>query len=206
MALIYKATLTPNKRELLSSWLPSRPWSGHAEIEQIGAYRFDDPDGEVGLEAFLVRAPDGTMLHAPLTYRGAPLPGAEAFLVGTTEHSVLGQRWVYDGCGDPVWVAELAKAVLENKPQAVEMVDVDGDLTPREPTMTVQSRSAGDVAVPRIDTLDSHDDGDTTVVRAGGLELVVARVVGADVAAEHTLTGTWRDGGPATLAGVRRAT
>jgi len=33
----------------------------------------------------------------PLTYRGAPLDGAEDALVGTTEHGVLGRRWVYDG-------------------------------------------------------------------------------------------------------------
>lgn len=54
----------------------------------------------------------------PLTYRGAPLPGAEPWLVGTMEHSVLGRRWVYDGCGDPVHVAALVATILAGGIQA----------------------------------------------------------------------------------------
>ena len=40
----------------------------------------------------------------PVTYRDAPLPGADAWLIGTMDHSVLGKRWVYDGVGDPVYL------------------------------------------------------------------------------------------------------
>ena len=40
-------------------------------------------------------------LFVPLTYRGAPLAGGEADLVGTTEHSALGTRWVYDAWRRP---------------------------------------------------------------------------------------------------------
>jgi Maltokinase N-terminal cap domain len=89
---------------LLSAWLPGRLWfTGRAEVQPPGAYRFDDPAGEVGIEAILLQAADGSVLHAPLTYRRAPLDGAQDYLIGTTEHSVLGRRWVYDGCGDPIW-------------------------------------------------------------------------------------------------------
>src|SRR5438270_5818036 len=100
MALIYKATLNPSKLSLLAAWLPGRPWfPGDTDVQQLGAYRFDDPAGEVGIESFLLQTGDGSVVHVPLTYRGAPLAQAEEFLVGTTEHSVLGTRWVYDGCG-----------------------------------------------------------------------------------------------------------
>jgi hypothetical protein len=44
----------------------------------------------------------------------------------------------------------------------------------------------------------------TTVVRCEQFELVVVRVVGAEALGEHTLTGSWADGGPAVLASVRR--
>ena len=109
MAILYQATLNPSKLNLLNAWLPSRPWSsGVTDTQSVGAYRFDDPAGEVGMEAFLLKAGDGSVLHVPLTYRGAPLAGAEEFLIATTEHSVLGRRWVYDGCGDPLWATALA--------------------------------------------------------------------------------------------------
>ena len=106
MALIHKATLNPTKLQLLTSWLPRQTWvTGEADLVQVGAYRFDDPAGVVGIETLLLQACDGLVFHVPFTYRGAPLVGAEEFLIGTTEHSVLGTRWVYDGaatrCGRP---------------------------------------------------------------------------------------------------------
>jgi hypothetical protein len=144
MAIIYQATLNPSKRNLLNAWLPSRPWfTGVADAQRVGAYRFDESAGEVGIEAFLLQAGDGSVLHAPLTYRGAPLAGAEEFLIGTTEHSVLGGRWVYDGCGDPVWAAALAKTVLTGGTQVEEFVDVDGRVQPREATATVLGKRNG---------------------------------------------------------------
>ena len=107
MALLHDATLVPSKRELLADWLPSQPWAdGLPELRPFGGFRLDDPAGEVGIEGILLRSEDGTVVvHAPLTYRGAPLDGAEGHLLGTMEHSVLGTRWVYDAPGDPVYVA-----------------------------------------------------------------------------------------------------
>src|SRR3982751_5076145 len=106
MALVYRATLGPTKQELVEAWLPPQPWAaGRAIAEKVGEYRFDDPDGEVGVETILWSLDDGSVIQTPLTYRAAPLFGAEAWLIGTSEHSVLGPRWVYDGCADPVWVA-----------------------------------------------------------------------------------------------------
>ena len=60
MAHIHRATLAPGKLELLTGWLPSRPWCAGVEgLRQLGAYRFDDPAGEVGMESLLVQAGDG---------------------------------------------------------------------------------------------------------------------------------------------------
>ncbi|MBB5787494.1 CG0192-related protein [Jiangella mangrovi] len=207
MALIHRATLQPTKLELLAAWLPSQAWAaGTGAVQPVGAYRFDDPAGEVGLEAHLVHAADGTVLHVPLTYRGAPLAGADDALAGTMEHSVLGRRWVYDGCADPVWVAALARAVLAGTPQAEELVDVDGELVPREPTARVTGTGGEpDPVVDENAPVSPYDDGHTTVVRAGDVELTVVRVVGAELIGDHVLTGTWTTGGPATLAtAVRR--
>jgi hypothetical protein len=204
MAVLHKATLSPTKLDLLRAWLPSRPWfDGAGELQQVGAYRFDDPAGEVGIEALLVRSGDGPVFHVPLTYRDAPLSGAEAFLVGTAEHSVLGKRWVYDGCGDPVAVAALATAMLGGGTQAEEYVDLGGRLEPRVPTATVVGSGSGPVPAMDIHDIRCHDDGPTTVVRTTTMEVVVARVVGADIAAAETLTGRWDEGGPAVLAGLR---
>lgn len=204
MALIHRATLTPSKLELLGGWLPSRGWfNGETAVRQLGSYRFDDPDGEVGMEAFLLQGPDGSVLHVPLTYRGAPLADAGELLVGTMEHSVLGTRWVYDGCGDPVWVTALLTAVLTGGIQAQELVDMDGHLEPRVATATVVGSGTPGRHVRPVGAVSCHDEGPTTVVRTDGFELVVVRVVGAEVPGERTLTGSWADGGPAVLAGVR---
>jgi hypothetical protein len=203
MALIHQATLTPTKIELLSAWLPSRRWAhGAAEVSSLGAYRFDDPAGAVGIETFLLAAGDGTVLHVPLTYRAEPVAGLADHLVGTTAHSVLGTRWIYDGCADPVWAAALATTVLTGGTQVEEFVDQgDGRLVRRDNTATVIGSGTGSSVAP-VDVLTTQDEEQTTLVRAGGLELVVVRVVGAEVVAAQTLTGSWTGGGPAVLAGV----
>ena len=203
MAVIHRATLSPGTLELLAGWLPSRPWCpGVEDLRQLGAYRFDDPAGEVGLEAFLLQAADGPVLHVPVTYRAAPLEGAEDHLVGTMEHSVLGPRWVYDGCGDPVWVTALATAALTGGSGAAEVVVGEQGEEPREPTATVAGGGLTGTEVPVVDLVTCTDAADTTLVRSDGLELTVVRRVGADAPGE-TLTGSWAGGGPAVLAGVR---
>ena len=102
MAIVYpQADLTPSKKELMDAWLPTRSWfDGNPDRKPVGAFRFDDPEGEVGLEGFLLGGIGLPTYFLPLTYRGAELAGADDHLVGTTEHSELGTRWVYDGCAD----------------------------------------------------------------------------------------------------------
>ncbi|MEU1051871.1 1,4-alpha-glucan branching protein [Streptomyces sp. NPDC005876] len=139
MAVIHQTYVKPTKLELLTSWLPSRPWyrggAGEPELTKAGGFRLDDPEGEVGIEFMIVTdASDATYL-VPLTYRGAPLDGADHALIGTTEHGVLGQRWVYDGCHDPVLVAQLL-ALVEGRaePQAQSITDTpDREVTRAHP-------------------------------------------------------------------------
>jgi len=111
MSEIHRTTLTPGKLELLAGWLPTQPWyrsTGRPpELSRAGGFRLDDPAGEVGIEFLFVSDADGTTYSVPLSYHGAPMEGAEAALVGTSEHGVLGRRWVYDGARDPVLVAQL---------------------------------------------------------------------------------------------------
>ncbi|MBO4140713.1 hypothetical protein J5U46_11200 [Micromonospora tulbaghiae] len=192
MALLHRAELRPSKLELLVPWLPGRSWfagEAGAEVTRVAAYRFDDPAGEVGVETLLVRAGDGPVLQVPLTYRGAPLDGADDFFVGLVEHSVLGRRWVYDACGDPVYLPLLAAAVLADAGQAEEYFEVDGKREVRPASMTLSgSRGSSDggsaAGAPAV--------GPVTAVRGGGVELaLVRRPVPADVPATGGLTGAW---------------
>lgn len=207
MALLYRAELRPSKIELVAGWAPTQPWFDggvDAELVSVASFRFDDPAGEVGIETLLVRAGDGPMLQVPLTYRGAPLEGGDAWLIGTMQHSVLGQRWVYDAAGDPAYLTAVATAALTGGRQADQYVDVDGQLVFREPTaVVVGSGTSGTPVPPQVsaDRVSMRHDRQSTVVEAGDLRLVIVRVLSTD---ERTtdldpsddvlsavLTGTW---------------
>jgi hypothetical protein len=134
--------MTPTKLELLSSWLPVQPWYAGAdrpELARAGGFRLDDPAGEVGIEFMAVCDGSGERArwyHVPLTYRGAPLASAaDAALIGTSEHGVLGRRWIYDGLHDPVLAAQLL-ALIQGRAQAQAQSQSD---TP-DPTVAVDYR------------------------------------------------------------------
>lgn len=190
MALVHRATLTPSKQELVESWLSTRLWaSDRTVVGKLAEYRFDDPAGEVGVETILWRTDDGAVLQTPLTYRAMPVMDEEVHLIGTTEHSVLGQRWVYDGCGDKVWAGTLAAAILTGGSQAPVFFETDGERVDVPPRMQVRGSGSGNYA-PAVTSVDSvTDHGTLTVTRAGDLELTVARVVGSPLDGELTLTG-----------------
>jgi hypothetical protein len=208
MALLHDATVTPSKLELLNAWLPSRSWfEGGGDVERVAAYRLDDPAGEVGLEGFLVtevNAEESGTYHVPLTYRAAPLDGADAYLVGTMEHSVLGARWVYDACGDPVWASVLATTIRTGGRQAEQYFEVDGKRMYRDPPMTVQGSGSGSDVVD-VSAVQARDAGATTVMTADGLEVALVRRTGSDVEGDLVLTGTWPGAtGPIVLAALRQ--
>ncbi|MEE2524097.1 hypothetical protein V1639_15245 [Pseudarthrobacter sp. J75] len=200
MAILHKATLTPTKLQLIEQFLPAQAWfnpeGAPGEVELLGAYRFDDPDGEVGLETHLV-AHAGSIYQVPLTYRGAELPDAQQWLVGTTDHSVLGKRWVYDATGDPVYVAALATAILRAQEQAEQFVQTEGKLEPRPSTVQVKGSGMPDGGIPALGpsftaAAPTTDNG-VTVIDAGTLQLHVFRVLDLSAApANPGLNGTWQ--------------
>ena len=201
MATIHQATLTPTKLELLAAWLPARDWypGDTAEgLARLGAARFDDPAGAVGVEIFLVRAPGGPVVQVPMTYRAVPVAGAERWLIGTTEHSVLGTRWVYDAVGDPVFVAALAETIRTGGSEAAELVQTPDGPVAREPLMRL--RGSGAQAPGTAAEIVRVDDGDPATILTNVGELWVPRRPSAAPAGTAlSLTGSW-DGQSATLA------
>jgi hypothetical protein len=212
VALLHKATLRPSKLDALTGWLPGRRWVGDADVStltQVGSYRFDDPAGAVGIETLLLRTADGRLLQVPLTYRGAPLAGAEDALVATMEHSVLGPRWMYDGCADPVAVRALAAAILTGGHEAGLEFDTGAGLERREPTMRVVGSGRPPAAVPEPAAVTAEEGPAGTVVSAGPLVVSVRRWLdGPEPATEgaETLHGTWPGAhAPVLLATARPA-
>jgi hypothetical protein len=197
--------------ELLSGWAPRQPWCANFDsrtLEPVGAYRFDDPEGEVGIETHLVRSADGQVLQVPVTYRDAALNGAGTSLIGTTEHSVLGKRWVYDACGDPVYVQALATAILTGGTQAELEIVTDEGLQQREATTKVAGSGLPGSAVPHVGTVTYWNGAKCTLISSGDLELTVSRVIDVSATANMpgapVLVGTWPgQGTPALLASAR---
>jgi hypothetical protein len=184
VATIHHTTLTPSKLELLTRWLPLQPWYRGARspvLAKAGGFRLDDPDGEVGIEVMIIADVDGSRYLAPMSYRGAPLDGAEDALLGVSEHGVLGQRWIYDGVRDPVAVGQLlalAGGRVEAQQQDVsDSVDASvrpapplpGTLTAAQPLFVVDGATGTSVAlqpeglslhIVRVLSDDAAPDGD----------------------------------------------
>lgn len=205
MALIYQATLTPNKGDLVAAWLPSRQWAPPAPISSGVSYRFDDPAGEVGMEGFLLTDEEGNTVHVPLSYRAKPLEGAQEHLLGTMDHSVLGTRWVYDGCADPVWVTALAATILTGGAQAEELVDDGETVQRREPKVHVTGTGQPGNTVPPLANTRLGEEPAITTISGDFGELVVVRRVGEDPQCPKLLTARWGDTAEdVPLAGLRR--
>ncbi|MCX5416640.1 1,4-alpha-glucan branching protein [Streptomyces sp. NBC_00059] len=182
MAFVHRTTMAPTKLELLAGWLPQQSWyvgdARATELAVAGGFRLDDPEGEVGIEIMIVvdtAAPRPVAYLVPMSYRGAAaetVPGAA--LIGTSEHGVLGTRWIYDGVRDPVAVEQL-RALLR------------GEATP-------QHRSESDTADPSVAV---HPAGPED-----GADVRVNRILRPAGTAEGSSAGivagwTWPDGTPA---------
>jgi Maltokinase N-terminal cap domain len=180
MAIIHQTTLSPGKLELLTAWLPGQPWyrgAGAPQLDRAGGFRLDDPDGEVGIEFMVVAdAADGAerCYHVPLTYRAAPLADTQSALIGTSEHGVLGLRYIYDGPSDPVLAAQLI-ALLQGE------VGAQAQRVSHTPDPSVTASYAG----PPLAATDpvraaSGPDGTDIALAGGGVLRIVRELTAFD--------------------------
>jgi maltokinase-like protein len=156
VATIYRTTMAPTKLELLAQWLPQQAWwrggDQPPQLTPAGGFRLDDPEGEVGIEfIFVTDTRDGVTYCVPLSYRSAPLAGGEEALVGTSEHGVLGLRWIYDGEHDPVLRSAL-DGFVHGRLTAQHQRISD---TP-EPSVTVSGTPRADAVVELVRVLDGE--------------------------------------------------
>jgi hypothetical protein len=205
VALFHRATISPTKQDVIAAWAPSQPWGPPAgvAVDVIGSYRFDDPDGRVGMEVHLVDA-GGLVLQVPLTYRDAPLAGAEPALLAEMEHSVLGTRWVYDGVRDPRLVMMLAAVAMTGQGEALGMAVYDGRWHVAPTNVRIEGGGWSLERVP-VDGFELvSDDAAASVLRNDRFDLTVFRRPAPGPRPPVGLTATW-DGrpDPVVLAEVR---
>lgn len=169
-----EATLTPSKIELLSGWLGSQDWfdGDPSQLQRVAAFRFADPDGEVGLDCMIIASGE-SFFHVPLTWRAEPLSGGE--LVGTLEHSVLGTRYGYDGPSDPVYMIELARVI--------RTADSDSDIL-AEGSDEVRERA-----------IEVKGSGSSSGSKLSGEPFIVRKLDGTWPTADAHLVATWRPNG-----------
>lgn len=193
MAVVHKATLAPTKLQVMTRWLPEQEWFGGdpTTLLVLGAYRFDDVDGEVGIQAHIVQDGDGVIYQVPMTYRAAPLPGGDQQLMAELEHSVLGRRFVYDGSHDPVFLRETARAALTGASNVTEWQE--------------QPDGADPVALPA--SMQVHGTGGHESVAPEAVEVALATTVAPiqdeQPPADSLLIGDW-GAGQYLLATVQR--
>ena len=209
MAIIHHTTMSPGKLELLTAWLPAQPWyrqTGHQpELAKAGGFRLDDPQGEVGIEFMVVTDGSGygaTAYQVPLTYRAGALAGACGGLIGTSEHGVLGRRWIYDGVHDPVLLARLIALIQgEAEPQAQSVSNA------ADPTVTGRPVAEGSLTLVRSAVVANAPSGTDLRVETvgpgdlqpGELVLRICRILqpGDGINVNHgagppCLSATWR--------------
>jgi len=192
MALFHRATITPSKAELIAEWAPTRPWgpSSAGPVEVIGSYRFDDPEGRVGMETHLVAAGD-VLLQVPLTYRDEPLDGAEDALITEMQHSALGTRWVYDGLRDPHLIMMLLAVTMTGQGEALGMVAYEGRWYIAPSNVRIQGGGWTQKRVP-VDGLKlGSDDATASVLHNDRFELTVFRRPVPGPRPAIGLTATW---------------
>ncbi|MFJ3906382.1 1,4-alpha-glucan branching protein [Streptomyces sp. NPDC090025] len=195
MSVIYRTTITPTKLELLTAWLPTRPWyvpTGAAPLlEKAGGFRLDDPAGEVGIEFMVVTDSSGDEVRSylvPLTYRGAPLDSAADALITTAEHGVLGTRWVYDGIHDPVLIGQLT-ALLDGRAEPQAQSETD---TP-DPTVVASFDGTGQWDLSAAPVVEEGAYGTDVRLGADAPVLRVARLLDPKASgARGEVTAGWR--------------
>ncbi|SOD72306.1 hypothetical protein SAMN05892883_1711 [Jatrophihabitans sp. GAS493] len=174
MAEVHNTTMKPGKLELLTDWLPTRPWyvgNGSPSLRRGGGFRLDDPAGEVGIEFLIAvdEAGDEPVSYlVPQTYRDAPVDGAAGDLIGTSEHGVLGLRYIYDGTRDPVLINQLI-AFLQGKVDA----QAQSQSNTLDPSIRAKLTATQDLVVVSSRATDTTTSTDILVETADGPKLTL---------------------------------
>jgi hypothetical protein len=192
MAIFHRATVSPTKEALIAEWAPTQPWGPAPDVrtDVIGSYRFDDPDGRVGMEIHLVDA-GGLLLQVPLTYRDEPLAGADEALITEMQHSVLGTRWVYDGLRDPRLVVMLAAVALTGQGEALGMAVYDGRWYIAPTNVRIQGGGWTLERVPVDGFVLESDEAAASVLTNDRFELTVFRRPALGPRPPIGLTASW---------------
>ena len=184
MAILYNVELSPGKIELVEEWLPKQPWAAvepGTKLSRVSSFRLDDPAGEVGVEFHLVKVADddgaaegaGTIYQVPVTYRGAPLAGAEDDLIAEMDHPVLGHRWVYDGAADPVCVLETLRAIVTGGRSVDEFFQTDSGLEQNTDVAEAWGTSEPELKIGDLPQGKDADQVQVKVENVGDLTLAV---------------------------------
>jgi hypothetical protein len=143
----------------------------------VGAPRFDDPDGEVGVETHVLRTADGQIIQVPLTYRDRALHGAENSLITKMHHSVLGECGVNDASADPVYARTLATTIFCGGEQAELTYLEESGPQKRETMARVLGNGSPTAMYPEVKYVTFVHAGNATIVDTGDCTLRVRRVV-----------------------------
>jgi hypothetical protein len=193
MAIFHRATIKPTKEELMAAWAPTQPWgpTGGQSLDVIGSYRFDDPDGRVGMETHICTT-GSQLFQIPLTYRDEPLDNHKAALIAEMSHSVLGKRWVYDGLRDPQFVVMLAGVTMTGQGEALGMAVYDGRwyIAPSNVRIRGGGWTTERVPVDRFDLV--ADDATASVFRNERFEMSFFRRPFPGPRPRLGLSATWR--------------
>lgn len=203
MAIFHFSTNTPPKAEIIAGWIRHQPWgpATDAPVALIGSFHLDDPDGEVGMQVYVVEVA-GTLMQVPLTFRDTPIPGSDA-LMSTMEHSVLGTRYVYDGLADDQFLTVLAGAAAAGYGQALGFAERDGRRYAR-PDELVLAGGGGLAGPIEVDGFGREPgDENTVVLRNDRMELTIYRRLTDRPAPVIGLTATWPGQPAITLVEVR---
>jgi hypothetical protein len=205
MAIFHRATITPTKAELIETWAPTRPWgpATSEKIDLLGSYRFDDPEGRVGMETFLATA-GGALYQIPLTYRDEPLDDASGAFITEMQHSVLGTRWVYDGLLDSRFVIMLAGVTMTGQGEALGMAEYEGRWYIAPTNVRVRGGGWTQERVPVDGFRIVSEEARVSVLRNDRFELIFYRRPASGPRPLIGLTATWdADGGPVILSEVK---
>jgi hypothetical protein len=130
-------------------------------------------------------------------------------LIGTSEHGVLGRRWIYDGTRDPVLVAQLVALIQgEAEPQAQSLSSTPDPTVTGMPVTGSSLKVTGSAVVAsgqagtdlRIETADANGTGSRPlIVRVHRILSPAGSAAGDGEAGRPCLSAIWRlpDGTPA---------